>query len=710
MTGNAPLDFERRLRELEERTLKTEKGQQQAEQQVRPTNFDEFVLQCHNLYREPKVADLSLSTTGTIPLPKRKYCPTQLVPWHDGPSLLQAVYDSVRRHLRSGDDAAQRVFPPLIALKEIQRRAMSQPISSEQGLLFYDRFTREHHIRDIIAQLREIPAAREEFNLGDGIEFESHINALEQPDTIEELPKPPTTINKPIADVFCITRVDGKARDVTLTCEQKPPHKLPLETIRAGLRPMDLWEEMVNSNKIPADPTEKLKYNATRLVCSALVQTYHVMMQNGLPFSYLTIGPDADLLLWVPEEHPHILHYYLVELSGKNINPDDMIEQPTTSVTSVLCLLIMSLESRPRSQQWRNEARRQLKVWVTSFDSIRSASKTPGASQNTEPYSSETEHPSPEPSSEYLPSSSLLNASAANKGVAARSGGCCAPSDKEAQERDTSPDSSASDAGQGRLARKRGFSNVSAPSESTRQRDPPVPGGYQPPRHDAKFCSQLCISGLQNNAQLDNDCPNVNVHRRQSKQSRHPISAHELLLKLKEQLDENIDANCTPFADRGSYAVPFKLTLAAYGYTIVGKGTTSTRWGEVSKEIQAYKILQKLQGGAVPVFLGSIDLAKWYFVIGAGEVRHMLIMACGGEEISQIQYDQLNDEIRRSEREIKSCGVIHGDLRRANMLWNEETRRVVIIDFHRAKLAARAPKRKRHRPPEISHAMRIRAK
>jgi hypothetical protein len=55
----------------------------------------------------------------------------------------------------------------------------------------------------------------------------------------------------------------------------------------------------------------------------------------------------------------------------------------------------------------------------------------------------------------------------------------------------------------------------------------------------------------------------------------------------------------------GSYGAPFKLTCTKYGYTVIGKGTTSSLWKEVSREAQVYRILRKAQDSAVPVFLGK---------------------------------------------------------------------------------------------------------
>ena len=35
---------------------------------------------------------------------------------------------------------------------------------------------------------------------------------------------------------------------------------------------------------------------------------------------------------------------------------------------------------------------------------------------------------------------------------------------------------------------------------------------------------------------------------------------------------------------------------------------------------------------------------------------------------------------------IHGAGVLHRDIRMSNLLWNEETKRVVVIDFERAKI------------------------
>lgn len=77
--------------------------------------------------------------------------------------------------------------------------------------------------------------------------------------------------------------------------------------------------------------------------------------------------------------------------------------------------------------------------------------------------------------------------------------------------------------------------------------------------------------------------------------------------------------------------------------------------------------MRKAQGSAVPVFLATIDLAKIYFLHGAGEIRHMLVMGWGGESTTTTELTPiLLREIPKSNREIKALGIIHEDLRRGN--------------------------------------------
>ena len=245
------------------------------------------------------------------------------------------------------------------------------------------------------------------------------------------------------------------------------------------------------------------------------------------------------------------------------------------------------------------------------------------------PDSTDPDDVSPDLTSEYQPSSSPLveSPTAGGRRVPTRAQAFCTPSDTQ-QQRSQSPDSSGSDVNT-ETRRKRGFSQVtSSPSAppTSRPRNAPDSRGNQPRQHDAKFCTLRCLLGLQDGGALDDKCPNVELQRRSRKDTSHPSNAEHLVCSLKEQLDKDLDRNCTPSGRCGGSGVPFKLTSATYGYTVVGKGTTRGWWVAVAREADAYQISRKVQASAVPIVLGTIDLSKVYFLHGAGEIRHMLIM------------------------------------------------------------------------------------
>ncbi|KAJ6123323.1 hypothetical protein N7512_005788 [Penicillium capsulatum] len=636
MADNSSPDYKSLYLQAEERRRQEEERRKQAEDEGRrerernqQTTFMEFMRHCHNLLSRPlRIETPSRSTTGTIPLPKGKFCPTRLRPWNGCLAQQKAIYDSVCSYLQSAEEAQARLFPPLIALEELARRFALRPISSEQGLETYERIAVEDHVRDIIAELCKVPTAREEFMLGDGVWFENHTNALTDTQ-LEADAAHPSNSRRPRPDQFCIHRVDGSTNTLLLTVEYKPPHKLSVENLRAGLRPMDLWEELVQKNHIPTDPAKKLQYNAELLTNSAVVQAYDVMIEEGRAYSILTNGL-ARVLLHVPHNDPATLYYHLCEPNREIDDDEQGFRQPWTSIARVLCLCLMSFRSPTRDQEWRNFWRSHLHIWETSFDHSRSLipkeelRQTPPQSRNNT-----FDNVKLESSSDYQPSSPVESPAAGGRRVPTRSQASCAPS--RAQRRSQSPESSGSDSNQ-TTGRKRGFSQVtSSPSaqRAARQRDAGNNQGSNTRSRDTQFCTQRCLLGLQT-GELDDSCPNVEIHRRGQNDSTHPIDAEALVRLLNAQLDENID-RCTPLGSYGAYGALFKLTCATYGYTVVGKGTTSRLWKEVSREAQVYQILQKAQGSAVPVFLGTIDLAKIYFLHGVGKIRHMLVMGWGAK-------------------------------------------------------------------------------
>ncbi|EFE44797.1 hypothetical protein TRV_00469 [Trichophyton verrucosum HKI 0517] len=661
---------EEERQQAEEERQNAEEERQRAEERNQLTSFEEFIQTCHNLLSLPiKVRDAARSTRGSIPKPTGKLCPTYLRPW-SSPHILDELYRRVNHHFQPTD----KLFPSLAELEAVARRC-SRPLGSEKDLEFYAHIAVEQHVQDVIMELCNKPQARDRFALGEAIVFENHANAIDEDDDMSDQSR----ARRPIPDQFCVHRVDDGNYTLLTTVEYKPPHKLSVENLAAGLRPMNLWEEVVQLDAIPTEGNAKLLYNAEQMTASTLVQEFHVMINEGLEFSYITNGL-AYVLLRVYDNDPTTLYYYFC-------NPNKEVDSDTlsrTAIARVLCLCLMSCRSPVRNQDWRNNARQQLHVWETNLDYERG--RIPDDELNKTPPSSEHA-----PSSPYVPSSPLSSPTADYYRPVTRSQAGCAPQSTAAHP--SEPTDSDSDSPQAAAGRKRNLSQLTASppgqqrSRQMENRGSQSQGSYREEPHVELFCTQKCLLGLKRGDNLDITCPNVERHRSVAGGDKHSITTEQLVGLIKQQLDTTLNRDCSPFGSSGSYGAPFKVTCRRYGYTVVGKGTTSYRWSEVSSEATIYRILRELQGSAVPVFLGLIDLKMIYYLHGVGAIQHMLLMGWGGEHTSGHKpTKELLRQIRRSEKEIRALGVHHGDFRRENILWNEELRRALIIDFHRCKL------------------------
>ncbi|KAF5017081.1 hypothetical protein F66182_11041 [Fusarium sp. NRRL 66182] len=485
-------DRERREAELRRQEAELRR---QAEIQTRPTAFQEFVQACHELFSQQiEVGTPTKSTKGHIPAPTGKYCPTRLRLWSECPSQQREIYNTVCDYLQPAGREPARLFASLAELHGLSRRFSRRVLRSEKDLESYERFAVEDHVHDILAELCKIPAAQERFRLGNGIAFDNHTHTLDDPEDADEEVLDFSSSRRPRADQFCIHRVDGTTNILLTTVEYKPPHKLSVENLRKGLRPMEFWKEVVNRNEIPVEKNAKLIYNAEQLANSVVAQEYHVMIQEGLEYSYITNGL-ALVLLRVPYHDPSTLYYY-----------------PSTSNDNC-------------------------------FDHTRS--QIPDEELQEAP--PDSEYPSSEfTGSEYLPSSPLESTSGQARRISSRSRGTCVDPEISRTEPMDSSDSDMNPAAHGR---KRGFSQImSSPSSqrsATRPADSTPPGDPRQ-QHTTRFCTQRCLLGLQQKATLDDSCPNVHLHRH-GHSNRHRIDTNTLVQLLKDQLDRDLDHSCTPF-------------------------------------------------------------------------------------------------------------------------------------------------------------------
>ncbi|KAK9311311.1 hypothetical protein V1524DRAFT_387905, partial [Lipomyces starkeyi] len=507
-------------RQAEEARRQESELRRQAEEGIRHTTFEEFIRACHNLLSlQVEVGDKSLSTKGSLTKPTGRLCPQRLRNWADCLDSQQQLYNSVRKFLHASEEDAPRLFSSVHLLENLGRNHCSRPLRSEKDLESYERLAVEDNVRYVIAELCKISDAREEFKLEDGVQFDNHANALTDAESDKPDVKDQSSVRHPVPDIF-FYRVKGNTNTLFTTGEYKPPHKLSVESLRAGLRPMDFYEKVVQVVKIPTPRNEKLRYNAEQLTGSALVQQYNVMIRKGLEYSYITNGL-ALVLLRVCYDDPSTLYYCLCEPNREvGLADEQSLTQPRTAVSRVLCLCLMSLRSRTRKQRWRNRAIRQLHTWKTDLDYV--WAQIPEDERDQTPPSSESQ-------SEYQVSSLSESPQPDGHRPITRSQTGCRP--QETMHRSESMDSSDSDPNQASSGRKRPLNLItSLPPSRRRSRQIGSQSGQVSRRqhHTVKFCTQRCLLGLQQGGILDSRCPNVELHRQGRDTDRHLISSERL--------------------------------------------------------------------------------------------------------------------------------------------------------------------------------------
>ncbi|KAL7892069.1 hypothetical protein HDV63DRAFT_390794 [Trichoderma sp. SZMC 28014] len=684
-----------------------------AEEQIRRTTLDEYIAACHGLvFSKFRVeTDESLTSKGSITNPRHKLCPTSLQPWPDFLEQ-QRIASGV---LHSAVPANERLFESRGFLSGLGDRIAQRPIANEKGLEYFLHNSVEDPVGSILHRLKEVGQVRSVYEIGGGIIFENHPSAIS--DASEEVvdrenPSPPRTsdqrrlANQLRPDQICIYRSeDGPStrRSMLYVCEYKAPHKLTAPHLRVGLRPMNLYEEVVKRKTIPtsADPEGRFQYQAERLTAAAISQTYHYMIEGGLDYGLLTTG-ETIVFLKIDWENPETLYYHLAEPGPEvSAHPDHF--HSCTAVGQYLAFTLVALgqpgQRREHGQEERRLAIHRLKTWAEDFEStLRSIPvnerSAPGNSSDYKPTTYEGIDRSPYPFRHDR-----------------RPVGDRDQPDKQATRRDSpeslddesrpnlpyTPSPGERRAGKGEQ-RTRRSQRIRA-----QQRGAATKGGSQ---HTTQYCTQKCLVGLVQGGFLDTSCPNVKHHKKQighvrcTSTSRHPVKHGKWLQLLRQQLEESLDKGVTPLGESGSRGALFQVTLLAYGYTFIAKGTVRAFIKDLEHEAAVYTRLKAVQGIDVPVFLGAVDLQpmnKIYYYDHRVYIVHLTFLSWGGYKLGNSgnagdMGKRLADGALRTLQSIHRKGVVHKDVREANMLYNPETNRVMMIDFERS-LLVQPPRR-----------------
>ena len=703
-------DADQHAEDERKRAEQEQQRAEEAEQRTQKTTLTEYLDLCHAyLFQSISVqTDKSLSTQGNITSPKDKLRPDRLCPWND----FLAIQKYTQERLQSAytDHDKQRVFENLAFIEGLGRRVASRKVASEGDLANLQRETIETPVASIISHLQSLNTVQDEFTLGNGIFFDNHPNALS--DAAEEVSQrlenlQPFTPIRAIpsfsglrADQICVYTAaedDDTPRKLAFVVEYKAPHKLTLASLRLGLREMDI-KSVVDRDLVPtAENPDHFQYHADRLVASVITQTFSYMIQGGTQYGYITTG-EAFVFLRIRIDDPRTVYYHLAEpgidVIAQKEASQDFVHR--TAVSQILAFSLLALESASGNQRWRQDAVDALDIWKVDYGAVLRA--MPDSARMSPPDSEY--HPET-----YTPVSSFTIGLRPRKPPAGNT--CRPPSAPTFDDDQDSPYAS-------------GHESPTTPTRppdrvhSRQNREARPLRGSKFSRHGRQkrsFCTQQCLKGLVEGGHLDQSCPNAADHRgKRHESNQHRLNRQTFLNLLHKQLERNRDDDCYPLGKQGARGALFKVTLTSHGYTVAAKGTVAAFVKDLQHERQVYQRLTDIQGICVPVCLGSLDLARpYYYDIGV-LIVHMMILSWAGESLDdskvlkRVDQRTLDVMVTQSIEDIHHAGVLHADLRAANMLWNQETGRVMLIDFERSEmmgfrqaLAESSPNRKRKR-------------
>ncbi|KAM3560522.1 hypothetical protein ARSEF4850_003623 [Beauveria asiatica] len=398
--------------------------------------------------------------------------------------------------------------------------------------------------------------------------------------------------------------------------DYKAAHKFAVEDLEAALEKetlfMDVYE-WAQTGQYKTDSTLRTKEREAARIAMALIQVFNYMLWYGVGYGYVAAGKSL-VLLYYDRAEPLVLRWHLCV-------PDKMVIRPTaelhveqvsqTAVAQLASFCLLSLRSpaltgRPLKEAM-NQAEGILKKWK------REAYTDPVTPQESDDTDSSSSMPSRDTDTSFA-----CDASPVARKYTLRSKSSCKESTAPLESRDEDEEGGAEGYQRQRGA---GASVDKGEKDSSRKsKDKGTEGSAPAPTK--QYCTQACLLGLKLGRELDSRCPNVLYHG-VGGNTRHPIDAQELTKLMSEQLRQDPYGSCDALISRrkyGSSGVLFKLELARFGYTFVGKGTVSARPRRLEHECSIYQRLEKLQGDVVPVHLGMVSFRPGYLLPGGAQV------------------------------------------------------------------------------------------
>ena len=680
------LEKERQARE------EAEQRQEEAERRVQPNTLLGLLDRCHNsLSQAIRVeTDATLTTQGDPTNPVNRLYPKHIVPWLDFPQLQESIWDKFDRTTAF---TSRPHFPSDTQLDYVATNI--KPIYSEASLRNFERDTVDNFVEMAINRLRDNDALRPEFGIQGRVAFYDRANPAETSleDSLEQMNlqnAPPlqqlanvrrgkgkgkgkgaarshkkihtTRRRNRRADQFCVHLVANEQQKPVYAVEFKAPHKVTVPELVTGLHPMDLARDVIDQEG------DTFEFHATRLVAAVVTQIFSYMIDSGVQYGYICTG-EAFVFLHIPED-PTVVKYFMC-VPNQDVQADDEWCLHRTAIGQVLAFTLQALAAKAPSHEWHDAAHEKLSTWKVEYldilrDILETVRKDPPAS-NYRP-----SHWKPEPKTHNTRSRTRCK-----PGVSTPK-----PSSSEGSDSDAfSPSPSTTAARRCRSGRGQGNKRQPPRGHEKTQAGRVSQKDKQTTR---TFCTMACIRGIVNQEPLDKSCPNLQLHMQHPCDQRHSMGPQEFTRRLHRQLVRNRNEGFEPLHVRGRTGYLVKATLLSHGYTVIIKATTMEKQHRLQAEVENYCHLGNLQGQQIPVCLGVFKprVAYWYH----GELMvQMMILSWSGARLQHIVNDE-NSSFFDQERDkamavLRSHGVVHSDCEWRNMLWDNLSHRLVVVDL-----------------------------
>ncbi|KAI1506365.1 hypothetical protein F5X99DRAFT_415206 [Biscogniauxia marginata] len=583
---------------------------------------------------------------------------------------IEAIWD----RLSAGRSFSLRpVFPSPDQLEYVA--SVLYPIGSELGLRNFEHDTVENAIRKVFSEAYNDLEIRSSLDLRGTIAFESHTTPGDNGDetisqSMERLSVarisaaakpaiPKRNVRKTSrrargkgnrADRFCICK-NSQGRSVPVVAiEYKPPHKLRRDEIITGLQSeIQLERDVIHKDG------ESYEFASRRLAAAVITELFSCMIGKGVQY-----GDPAVV-------------YYHISVPNLDVLDDDENRLHRTAVSQVFAFILQAVRAEPPPESW-HDAAAKLDTWEVEVDDVLKAiDQTPppkktrdGPSYKAQHWKGFTRSPIRTRSNCKQPLDSLTRDSDRDDDAVAdnsHKSAPASPSPNHPRHIGTGSATESQTSGRGQVKLQAGKEKI----------------------QDRPFCTQECLMRLAHGGPLDMACPNVGDHKREH------ISPSEFLRLIRDQLatDRGRDADCAPLYLASALGALFKLRLSSHSYTLVAKGMEDLDLSRLQHKHAIYNHLQPIQGEYLPIYLGMIDLVLPYYY-NHSVYTYFLFLGWGrlplAKCINQINKPAVLNAVSTAYKRMHLLGVLHLDAEPRNILYNVQSKSIMIIDFEKASI------------------------